>query len=171
MANTHARACSSHTKRSTGPHWTRPVPTGPVRRELRKLVGSPDVSHRMHPERPVLSSQKHSLTSRNTGHANSVLSASGTNVRCALYACASSWQCTGRSGPASGECFSTPMTSPNFSPAQQKICVTFSQKRRVPPRKLGKRERGTQTPLYPRNSTSFANVPTPPSVHHHVQVC
>ena len=23
----------------------------------------------------------------------------------------------------------------------------------------------------PRNSTSFANVPTPPSLHHHVQVC
>jgi len=28
-----------------------------------------------------------------------------------------------------------------------------------------------QTPLYPRNSTFFANVQTTPSVHHHVQVC
>jgi len=30
------------------------VHTGPVRRELLKLAGSPDASHRTHPERPVL---------------------------------------------------------------------------------------------------------------------
>ena len=33
---------------------TRPVHTGPVRIELRKLAGSPDASHRTHPKRPVL---------------------------------------------------------------------------------------------------------------------
>jgi len=65
-------------------HWTKP----------------PDA-----PERPVLFSQKHSLTSSQTGCADGILSASSASIRCALYTCASSRQCTGRSGPASGECF------------------------------------------------------------------
>jgi hypothetical protein len=37
--------------------------------------------------------------------------------------------------------------------------------------KLGRRERGPKTPLYRSNSTAFANVLTPPSVHHYVYVC
>jgi hypothetical protein len=38
-------------------------------------------------------------------------------------------------------------------------------------RKLGRRERGTQTSLYRLNSIAFANVLTSPSDHHHVHVC
>jgi hypothetical protein len=47
----------------------------------------------------------------------------------------------------------------------------FHKKRRNLPRKLGGRERGTQTPLYRSNSTVFANVLTPPSVYHNVHMC
>jgi hypothetical protein len=52
-----------------------------------------------------------------------------------------------------------------------KIGVSLLQKHRIPPRKLGGRERGTQTPLYCSNTTAFANVLTSPSVNHHVHVC
>ena len=41
-----------------------------------------------------------------------------------------------------------------------------SFQRPIPPRKLGGRERETQIPLNPRNSTSFTKVLTPTSVHH-----
>ena len=70
---------------------------------------------------------------------------------------------------ASGECFSVRKHSCDFTKFPidaKKIYTYFSQKRRIPPRKLGRRERGTQTPLNPRNSTSFVNVLTPTSVHH-----
>jgi len=55
-----------------------------------------------------------------------------------------------------------------FHRCNRKYAFYLSQKRRIPLRNLGGRERGTQTPLYPRNSTgSFANVLTPPTDHHH----
>jgi len=47
------------TRRSAGPHRTRPVHTGLMRREFHKPAGSPDVSHRTLPERPVLTALKH----------------------------------------------------------------------------------------------------------------
>jgi hypothetical protein len=65
----------------------------------------------------------------------------------------------------------TSFTSVSLPLAQWKIDVSLPQKRRIPSRKLGGRERGTQTPLYRSNSTAFANVPTPTSVHHLVHVC
>jgi hypothetical protein len=47
-------------------------------------------------------------------------------------------------------------------PVAQKISTTASTRWR---------ERGSQTYLYRLNSTSFANVLTSPSIHHHVHVC
>jgi hypothetical protein len=47
----------------------------------------------------------------------------------------------------------------------------FLENVRIPPRKLGGRERGTQTPLYLSNSAAFANVLTPSCVYHHVHMC
>ena len=47
-----------NTGRSAGPHRTRPVHTGLMRREFRKPAGSLDVSHRTHRERPVLTGLK-----------------------------------------------------------------------------------------------------------------
>ena len=62
--------------------------------------------------------------------------------------------------PASGECFSNKKHSRDFPKlsigAIENIHFNF-------PKALNL---GTQTPLYPRNSTSFANVLTPPCDHH-----
>jgi hypothetical protein len=52
-----------------------------------------------------------------------------------------------------------------------KYVFYFHKKRRIPPHKLGRRERGTQNPLYRSNFTSFTNVPTRTSDHHLVYVC
>jgi hypothetical protein len=38
-------------------------------------------------------------------------------------------------------------------------------------RKLGRREREPQTPLYRSNTAAFTNVPTPSCENHHVHVC
>jgi len=57
-----------HTGRSTGPHRTRPVHTGLMRREYRKTAGSPDVSHRTHPERLVLTRLKHKEGCKTPSH-------------------------------------------------------------------------------------------------------
>jgi hypothetical protein len=75
------------------------------------------------------------------------------------------------SGPASDH--TNDLLSPLFLRLQrsEKIDVSLLQKRRIPPRKLSRRERETQTPLYRSNFTAFANVLTPPSVHHHMHVC
>ena len=54
---------------------------------------------------------------------------------------------------ASGEC---PQLHQIFHRCNRKICTSFSQKRQILPRKLGGKERETQTPLYPSNSTSFS---------------
>jgi len=67
---------------------------------------------------------------------------------------------------ASGECFSERKHSRDFSKfptgAIENIQLIFSK---APNCKCA------NTLLNPRNSTSFVNVPTPPSVHHHVYVC
>jgi len=55
-------------RRSAGPQRTRPVHTELMHREFRKPVGSPDVSHRTHPERPVLTALKHREDCKTPSH-------------------------------------------------------------------------------------------------------
>jgi len=101
-----------------------------MRRELRKLAGSPDASHRMHPKRPVLTGlklrelYKTDLTP-DTDH-RTHRPASGACrpvpvVRCLTLA-GPGTVCTGRSDaasgaqkPASGECFLSEKHSHDFS--------------------------------------------------------
>ena len=145
-------------------HRTCPEHTGPVRRELRKLARSPDTSHRTHPERPVLTGLM-----RREGHQN----ARTPDAEHQTHSGPSGALCTpapqtphGRSGPASGATNSSVRCekhSRDFSKfttsAIENIHLTFSKSAK------------SHTPLNPRNSTSIAKVPTPPSVHHHVHVC
>jgi hypothetical protein len=71
-------------------------------------------------------------------------------------------------------CFSAKNTlvapSKLFSDAMEKeLFVSMKMSNHASQARL--EERGSQTPLYLSNFTSFAKVPTPPSVNHHVQVC
>jgi hypothetical protein len=64
-------------------------------------------------------------------------------------------------------------TDPMLGPASDalKTVKNTSENSSNPACKLGRRERGSQTHLYRSNSTSFVNVLTPSSVHHHAHVC
>jgi len=95
----------------------------------------------------------HLLTSCVTKHANSIRPASDAPFTSARNDSAPDTQDRRPMPlrPASGH-------SRNFSKLSTgaiEKCISFSQKQRILPRKLGGMERGTQTPLYPSNSTSF----------------
>jgi len=103
----------------------RPVLNELKLREDCKLVGSSDVSHRTHPERPVLTGLK-LREGRQNARAHRTLSTGLTPVRPVHSATPDSTPDAKGQRPvpprsASGECFSaknTPVTSPNFPPAQ-----------------------------------------------------
>ena len=66
----------------------------------------------------------------------------------------------------------TPATSPKISTgAIEKNALCFLEKRRIPPRKLGGRERGTHPLSTLQTPPPSQSVPTPQSVNQHVHVC
>jgi len=143
--------------------------TGPVRRELRKLAGSPDASHWTHPERPVLTGLMR-REGRQTAHTPYAEHRTHSGASGALCTPTPQTDTTPDAldqrpvlpTPASGECFSvrnTLATSLNSHWRNRKYTLNFLKS--VESRRA----------LNPRNSTSFANVPTPSSVNHHVQMC
>ena len=163
-ATAHVRLHST-TERSTASHRTHLVHTGPVRTELCKLTGSPDASHQTHPKRSVLPGLMR-REGRQTARTPDAEHRTHSGAPCALYTPAPQTNTTPDPldqrpvlpTPASGDFSKFP------TGVIENIHLIFSK---AP----NPAERGTQTPLYPRNFTSFAKVPTPPSVHHHMQVC
>ena len=79
--------------------------TGLMRRELRKLAGSPDASHRTHPERPVLTGLMRREVCKTTSHRTHTTGRSKLRpvpiIRC-LTLTESGCLLTGRTGTASG---------------------------------------------------------------------
>jgi len=151
-----------HRTRLNG-HRTCPVLTGLVRREFVKLTTSPDSEHRTVRCSPDLCAErvaKRPHTGRTptdapraSGALKQIPSASVRPhrtheqrtpcVRCSTLAGSStdstpdardSVQCLCALCPVSvSQRENTPVTSPNFPPAQWKIYTYFSQKRRIPP--------------------------------------
>ena len=119
--------------RVTGPtHRTRSKASSPLPREHCKCARTPDAHHRTHPERPVLSV-------RNTRRSQAAPDApTGFNlcpvpsVRCLTLTRPRTDSTPDaqpqRPMPPQSSSGDTPATSPNFPPAQQKICISFSQK-------------------------------------------
>ena len=155
----------------------RPVHTGPVRRELCKLAGSSDASHRTHPERPVLTRlmRREGRQTARTPDAEHWTHSSASGALCtpAPQTDTTSDALDQRPvlpTPASGECFS-PRLLQNFHRRNRKYTLNFlkSAKSRLASSVGGREE---PTPLSTLGTPPpLQSVPTPPSVHHHVQVC
>ena len=132
--------------------------TGLKRRELRKLAGSPDASHRTHPERPVLTGLTPREGCKMPAHRTLTTGRTGLRpvpiVRCLTLAGPGSLHtgrsdtASGASEPASGECFLSEKHSRDFSKnshrRNRKYALHFLEKRPDP------------SSLYLSNSTSFS---------------
>ena len=99
--------------------------TGLMRRELRKLTGSPDASHRTHPQRPVLTGPMRREGRKTPAHRTLTTGRSKLRpvpiVRCLTLTESGSLHtgrsdtASGASEPASGECFLSEKHSRDFS--------------------------------------------------------
>ena len=82
---------------------------------------------------------------------------------------------TRRSDTAFGACAPASGTLPRllqiFHRRNRKYALHFLEKRRIPPRKLGGRERGTHPLSTLQTPPPSQSVPTPQSVNQHVHVC
>jgi hypothetical protein len=156
------------------------VASGRVQRATRECFSWPDVSDRNWSDAPPcpinpscfavpLGTWPDVPVPRVTRHA-------GANPSPHASAAALNWP---DASPTSGHCQWPPFTSvsihddlENFSASGVVENMHFtSMKAPNPASQAWRRERGPQTHLYCWNSTSFANVLTPPSVYHYVHVC